>query len=84
MMVEFIGVHGADHQQVVGYCSEVRKVIAEFHAALAVRLEDPLGAHQLDSVRFDEGKPGLVQNFLGQGLAISFIEFWLGVKQVQV
>ena len=60
MMVEFIGVHGADHQQVVGYCSEVRKVIAEFHAALAVRLEDPLGAHQFDGVRFYERKPRLV------------------------
>ena len=65
MMVEFIGVHGADHQQVVGYRSEMRKVIAEFHAGLAVRLEDPLGAHQLDGVRFNEGKSGLVQNFLG-------------------
>ena len=83
-MVELVRLHGADHQQVIGHRPKVREVIAELHPTLAVRLEDPLGAHQLDGVRLDEGETCLVQHLLGQGLAVALVQFRLGVEQVQV
>ena len=47
-------------------------------------LEGALGAHELGGVRLDECKPRLVQNLLGERLAVTFVQLRLGVKEIEM
>ena len=84
VVVEFFRVHRAHHQDVIRDGTKVRDEVAEFHAGLSVFPEGPLGSHEGGRGRFDECETGLVENAFGQALTGHFIQFGLGVEEIDL
>ena len=84
MVIEFIRVHGAHHQKVVGDGPEVRNDVAELHAALPVFLEGAFGSLEYGGGWLDEGEASLVEDALGEALPGHFIELGLGVEEIDL
>ena len=84
-MIERVGVHGADHAKVIGHFRNVRQIIRETHAALAVLLElrglASTAAFGLINASFRSlviaGGSGLPCHFCSSGLG-SNRSIWLG------
>ena len=84
VVVEFFRVHRAHHQDVIRDGTKVRDEVAEFHAGLSVFPESPLGSHEGGRGRFDECETGLVENAFGETLTGHFIQFGLGVEEIDL
>ena len=78
-----LGVHRADHRQLVGDPGEVRQEFGNDGAGLAVRAE---GVGRTFEVRnaADQGELLVIfQQLLGDGFAVELVELWLGVEEVE-
>ncbi len=83
MVIESVGVHGADQAYVVGARCRVLHEIRILRAALAIRLEHARAA-QHGRVGFDERQLYLFGHGLGQRLALPFLQLGLGIEEIHL
>jgi hypothetical protein len=77
-MIGCVGLHRADHADVVDVLSRPREDLADLDAALPILLKPKRGG---------QGGPGLSfrrQVSLRQHFAFVFLEKWLGVKRIDL
>ena len=83
-MIECVGVHRPDQRDVIDTRREMRKVVTQLHAALAMRLKLERAAHQDGGFLLNEREPHVLGHRLGQRLAVQFLQLRLLVEQVNL
>ncbi len=84
MMVELIGVHRPDHEDVVGTGGQMRGVVAEIHPAFAVFGELAVAPLEARRFFFDEREAHFLGQRFGQRLAVHLVELGFGIPQVDL
>ena len=70
MMIELIGVHRADHRQIIGNAADMRQQLAHLHAALAMAFE-PIGRRpDLGRLFLYKCEPRIADDGIGKRLPI--------------
>src|SRR5262245_12839678 len=83
MMVELIGLHGADEAKLVGAGADVRQQIGHLHAAPAITHERARAGAELGAT-IDEGKTDMFEHRVGQALPVVFPQAWLRIEEVEL